>query len=182
MVKPLRGQPAGAGKAKEILTSSVALLKSDSLTNWSIDGCARRAHCAKGLVIHYFKGRAGLLEATAAELVRERARSWPGSIASGGVAGLDQLWERLVLDAGDGSARAIIELRLAGVAGASLLPADAITLQGTLARALETSLDHLPSPAALEPILEGYLLALIAGGGVDAVRNAFFGYWLSCVE
>lgn len=152
------------------------------MTIWSIDSCARSARCAKGLVIHYFKGREGLLSASAKELVRRRAAAWREALRSAGIAGLDLLWVRLVADALDGSARAIIELRLAGVAGASLAPSDAARLQTLLGQALEAPLARLPSSAVLEPILEGYLLALIAGGEVEAVRNAFFGYWLSCVE
>ena len=170
------------GKGQVILASSVDLLKQASLTTWSIDGCARRARCAKGLAIHYFKGRDGLLKASAEELIRRRTISWRESISSGGITALDRLWDRLVDDARDGSARAIIELRLAGITGASLPPADAGQLLAALARALEAPLSQLPSAAILEPVLEGYLLALIAGGGVEEVRNAFFGYWLSCIE
>lgn len=157
------------------------LLRSGSLTKWSIDGCARGAQCAKGLVIHYFGSRDRLLAESAKELVQARAAGWRRALGSAGVGALDLLWEQIAGTARDGSGRALIELRLAGVPGASLPDPEARQLAAGLARALEASPDELPDPAALEPILEGYLLALLGGATPEAVREAFFRYWLSYV-
>ncbi|MDP9144023.1 MAG: hypothetical protein M3N43_04905, partial [Actinomycetota bacterium] len=70
-------------------------------------------------------------------------------------------------------------LRLSGVEG-TIMPTDrARALAAGLAGALERPVDLLPPPATLEPILEGYALALLAGASADDVREAFLGYWLS---
>lgn len=173
---------ASGTKRAEILDASVGLLKNQSLTTWSIDGCARKAHCAKGLVIHYFASREKLLTESAGRLVDGRMAAWRIALAGAGIGALDLLWDRLAEEAGDGSGRALIELRAAGVAGSALRPADAAQLTNALARALEAPATGLPTPLALEPILEGYLLALIGTAGAAEVRDAFFRYWLSYVE
>lgn len=174
-------KPPGA-KRSEILGASVTSLKSQSLTKWSIDGCARKAHCAKGLVIHYFASRANLLNESAGVLLSARVAGWRAALSGEGIGALDLLWDQLVEEAGDGSGRALIELRAAGVAGAALGPADAARLTDALARALEAPAAQLPTPLAFEPILEGYLLALQSDAGAARVRDAFFRYWLSFVE
>jgi len=173
---------ATSNKHTEILAASVGLLKASSLTKWSIDSCADRAHCVKGLVIHYFDSRAGLLAASARELGKARAATWRQLLGSGGVAALDRLWDALVVAATDGSGRALLELRFAGVPSAGLPAADTLPVADLLARALEVPRDDLPVPAAIEPILEGYLIALIAGAEPEGVREAFFRYWLTFVR
>lgn len=151
------------------------------MTNWSIDGVARDARCVKGLVIHHYRGREQLLSATGASLTAVRERSWLGALTGQGIADLDALWAALLQAASDGSARALLELRLAGIASASLSPSAATRLRGSLARALETTPDELPVASALEGILEGYLLALLGKTEAAQVRDAFFRYWLTYV-
>ena len=169
-------------KRAEILTASSDVLKSSGLTDWSIEACARRAHCVKGLVIHYFGSREALLRGSAAALTAERAERWRRSLRVAGIGALDLLWEDLAAAARDGSGRALLELRLAGVIGANLPPTDQQGNADGLARALEVASRELPIPAAIEPILEGYLIALIGGADQEGVREAFFRYWLSYVK
>ena len=151
------------------------------MTAWSIEECSRRARCAKGLVLHYFKSKEALLAATATALLADRWTNWAAALATGGIGGLDTLWDRLVAEMRPPTARAILELRLAGVEGALLPSARATELQRLLARALDLTPDELPAAGVLEPLLEGYLLALLGGVPEDEVKEAFFRYWLSYV-
>jgi AcrR family transcriptional regulator len=163
----------------EILSASATLLMRGGLTDWSIEGAARQAQCAKGLVLHYFGSKRELLTAVARELSARRADRWIAALRSPGIEGIEALWRALAEEAGSGVARALIELRLSGVNGTTI-PADrARALVSGIAGALERPVELLPPPATLEPILEGYALALLAGASADEVREAFLGYWVS---
>ena len=152
------------------------------LTAWSIEGCARLAHCAKGLGLHHHRSKEQLLTTGAAELSAARWNSWRDALSTGDVSALDALWDRLLREHQDRSGRALLELRLAGYDGTLLGPADATELARLLARALDVTPDDLPVPAVLEPLLEGYLLALQRNASTEGVREAFFRYWLSYVR
>lgn len=163
----------------EILSASAALLMRGGLTTWSIEGAARQAQCAKGLVLHYFGSKRDLLTAVARELSTRRADRWLAALRSPGIEGLEALWRAIAEEVGSGSARALIELRLSGLDGTTL-PADrARALVSGVAAALERPVELLPPPGTLEPILEGYALALLAGASADEAREAFLGYWVS---
>ncbi|HET7042519.1 MAG TPA: hypothetical protein VFI13_10890 [Gemmatimonadales bacterium] len=152
------------------------------MTTWSIDSCAREAKCVKGLVIHYFRTREALLAESAGALIAERALRWSAALNTPGVDALDRLWDELARAATDGSGRALLELRFAGTAGAGFTLAQATDLVERLARALDTPRDELPAPAALGPILEGYILALMESADPEGVKEAFFRYWLTYVK
>ena len=140
------------------------------------------AGCAKGLVLHHHHSKEQLLTTVAAELSAARWRSWREALQSADVSALDSLWDRLLQAHTERSGRALIELRLAGIPGTLLGPADALELANALARALELTPEELPAPEVLEPLLEGYLLALQRNAPAEEVREAFFRYWLSYVE
>lgn len=140
------------------------------------------AGCAKGLVLHHHRSKEQLLTTVAAELSAARWRTWRDALATGDVSALDALWDRLLQAHADRSGRALLELRLAGIEGTLLGPAEASELAARLARALELSVEELPAPLVLEPLLEGYLLALQRNASKEEVREAFFRYWLSYVR
>ena len=179
-------QPAPQGsrrdRKRDILRAASELVVESGLTDWSIERCSLRAQCAKGLVLHYFKSKEALLGAIATSFLAERWTKWAAALSGGGIEGLDTLWSRLSEEAKRPSARAILELRLAGIAGASLPPTATVELQRLLARALDLPPDELPATGVLEPLLEGYLLALLSGVPDEEVREAYFRYWLSYVK
>ena len=133
-------------------------------------------------MLHHHGSKERLLATVAQRLSATRRDRWFGALAEGGVGALDTLWERLLLEQGEGSARALLELRLAGTPGTLLTPADATALARAIARALDLPLEELPSSTVLEPILEGFLLALQRGAPSEEVREAFFRYWLSYLK
>ncbi|HTK56133.1 MAG TPA: hypothetical protein VL295_04870 [Gemmatimonadales bacterium] len=152
------------------------------MTAWSIEGCAKLARCAKGLVLHHHRTKELLLTTVARDLSAARWTAWRAALGAGDVSALDALWDRLEREHRDRSGRALIELRLAGFEGTLLGPADAAELARLLARALDVTPDELPEPVVLEPLLEGYLLALQRNASTEGVREAFFRYWLSYVK
>jgi AcrR family transcriptional regulator len=169
-------------KKGHILESATKLIASGGLTDWSIEKCAREAKCAKGLVLHYFESKEKLLGEVARSLTAVRRSHWTSALSANGISGLDALWERLTVEADTQSARTLIELRLAQVAGARLSPAEGTELRRQLGATLEIPPEELPVADALEPLLEGYLLALLQGVSSVAVREAFFRYWISYVR
>ena len=170
------------GRKQQILQSALSLLTSEGLTNWSIEGCSKRAHCAKGLVLHYFGTKDTLLQEVARSLVATRWSRWSSALSNGGIGSLDTLWDHLVEESTAGTARGLLELRLANVPGAALGSPEAAELRRRLGTALDLSATELPSAGVLEHLLEGYLLALMRGVPSEEVREAFFRYWLSYVR
>jgi AcrR family transcriptional regulator len=167
------------GKKAKILAAAQELLRSGGLTEWSIEGCSQRARCAKGLVLHYFGSKRELLHTVALDLSARRATRWRSALQSPGIEGIESLWRALAEEVGSGAARALIELRLSGVEGTTLSAEDLGVVAASIAKALERPADLFPPAATLEPILEGYALALLAGAPADEVREAFLGYWIS---
>lgn len=157
-------------------------MRTVGLTDWSIEGCAKRAGCAKGLVLHHHHSKEELLSTVARELSAARSKEWRAALEPRDVSALDALWDRLLQAHADRSGRALIELRLAGIEGTLLGPAEASELAIRLARALDLAPEELPAPLVLEPLLEGYLLALQRNASTEDVREAFFRYWLSYVK
>ena len=133
------------------------------------------------MVLHYFTSKEALLAAIGALLVGDRWTRWAAALAGGGIDGLDTLWGRLREEATQPTSRALLELRLAGVAEAALPAREGLELRRLLARALDLPPEELPAAGVLEPMLEGYLLALLGGVPADDVKEAFFRYWLTFV-
>jgi AcrR family transcriptional regulator len=181
MVKAAGTQGGRRDRKQEIMRAARDLAIEGKLTDWSIEQCARRAECAKGLVLHYFKSKEALLGQVALALAADRWTRWAAALSGGGIGGLDTLWDRLLEEVRPPSARALLELRLAGIEGAALPPPRALELQRLLARALDLAPDELPAAMVLEPVLEGYLLALLSGVAEEEVKEAFFRYWLTFV-
>ena len=118
----------------------------------------------------------------ARELSAARWEAWREALGAGDVSALDALWDRLLSAHADRSGRALVELRLAGYEGTLLGPAEASEFARLLARALDLTPEELPEATVLEPLLEGYLLALQRNASTEGVREAFFRYWLSYVR
>ena len=182
MVNDAKRSPTNHPRAGQISGAAADLLKSVGLTAWSIEGCAKEARCAKGLVLHHHRTKESLLTTVARDLSAARWRSWREALGAGDVSALDALWDRLTQEHRDRSAHALIELRLAGYDGTLLGPGEVVEFARLLARALDVTPDELPVADVLEPLLEGYLLALQRNASAEGVREAFFRYWLSYVK
>jgi AcrR family transcriptional regulator len=138
-----------------ILTAALQLLKEGGLTGFSIEGVAARAGVAKGLVIYHYDSRARLLTLCAEQLARDRAERLAAARGGKkGVAQVDALWEELVRQQEDGTARAWLSL----AAGGALAPPP--SGNDVLAQASRA-------------LLDGCSAGLAAGGEPTALREAY---------
>ena len=98
-----------------ILSAAVQALKRGGLDDFSIEAVARRAGVAKGLVLYHYESRRRLLQRCGAEVAAERARRFRLALGAGaGAAAVDAVWEELLRQEADGTARAWLSLSAAG--------------------------------------------------------------------
>jgi AcrR family transcriptional regulator len=147
-----------------ILAAAVHVLKRAGLEGFSIEGVARRAGVAKGLVLYHYASRARLLRAAAAQVAAERAAGIGRALAKGPAAvGVDACWEELRRQAEDGTARAWLGLCAAGLIDP---PDGQAGFEG----------------AARQAVLDGCAAALAAGAPLGDLRDAYHALWLGLLE
>jgi len=149
-----------------ILAAAVHALKRAGLEGFTIEGVARRAGVAKGLVLYHYASRGRLLRAAAAQVARDRAAGIGRALAQGpggGGAAVDARREGLRRHTEDGTARAWLGLCAAGLIG----PSDRSTgFEGT----------------AQQAVLDGCTAALAAGASLDELRDAYHALWLALLD
>lgn len=163
-------------KTRQILDASVDLLALGGLSGWTVEGVATRARCAKGLVLYHYRTKRLLLEATAdslaARAASERLRAAKGDEATV----LDRLWTALVEEVESGRFPGRIGLLAIGLPG-SLHQG----LRDQLANSLGIEPASLGSEKAIEAVLDGLSLQLLAGAGADQVRDCYDRLWLGLI-
>lgn len=122
---------------------------------FSIEGVARRAQVPKGLVLYHYRSRARLLEACAAAVTEERAaRLAQAPAGRTGIERVDALWDELVRQQEDGTARAWLSLAAAGSVAAAPVEPDVVT-------------------QASRALLDGCAAALASGADRAGLREAY---------
>lgn len=146
-----------------ILTAALQALKRGGFDDFSIEAVARRAGVAKGLVLYHFESRRRLLQRCGAELSSERARRLGQALTSASGAGrVDAMWEELLQQESDGTARAWLSLSAAGYS------------QPAGSQDFETR--------ARTTILDGCSASLAANGNPAELRDAYNALWLALLE
>jgi len=146
-----------------ILAAALQALKRGGFDDFSIEAVARRAGVAKGLVLYHFESRRRLLQRCGAELAGERSRRLRHALTSGaGAAGVDAVWEELLHQQADGTARAWLSLSAAGYSPSS-------GSQDFEARARDL-------------VLEGCAVALATNADPAALRDSYNALWLALLE
>jgi AcrR family transcriptional regulator len=147
-----------------ILAAAVHALKRNGIEAFTLDGVARRAGVAKGLVLYHYGSRGRLLRSAAAQVATERAAGIAGALARGpGMAAVDACWEELRGQAEDGTARAWLGLCAAGLIDR---PDGGGGFEG----------------AARQAVLDGCAAALSAGAPLDTLRDAYHTLWLALLD
>lgn len=153
-----------------ILAAAVHALKRAGLEGFTIEGVARRAGVAKGLVLYHYASRGRLLRAAAAQVAGDRAAGigralaqGPGGRGAWGAAAVDACWEELRRQAEDGTARAWLGLCAAGLIGPSDRKAGF-------------------EDTAQQAVLDGCTAALAAGAPLDELRDAYHALWLALLD
>jgi len=154
---------AATAKKRAILEAALDVLRSAGIDAFSVEGVARRASVAKGLVIYHYGSRAQLLRACATALARERAERFAARRRGGGIRGIDATWEELRRQTSDGTTRAWLGLAAAGV----MIAEPGITDSDDVARA---------------GLLDGCAAALAAGTPEPLVREAHDVLWLALLR
>ncbi len=148
------------------------------MAGWSLEGVARGAGCAKGLVLYHYRSKAGLLALTAGEI--ERARWDRRFVALDGGAGLeaiDRLWDAMIEDVDSGRFGAWVSLTAAGHLGAG--PRRGSEFRDAVARVLGLPADGLADPASIEAMLEGMELLLSRAANRELIRTGYDRLWTS---
>lgn len=169
----------------KILDASASTVREVGLTRWTIDEVARRAGCAKGLVLYHHGSKKKLLEATAASVAANHHAARLEAIRGrSGAAALDSLWATLVDEVRTGWFRAWLALVAWSPAPAGNLPAEpeneALLL--ALGRSLTLPADRLPEPEALAALLDGVQVRLLQGDGEAQVLAAYERLWLGLLS
>ncbi|MEZ4457066.1 MAG: TetR family transcriptional regulator [Gemmatimonadales bacterium] len=164
-----------------IADAAVRVLLANGLEAWSLDRVAREAGCAKGLVVHHFGSRAGLLTEAAARLGRRRLAQRVAALEPGaGSAGLEELWATIADDTDTGVSRAVVGLTAAGFRPDRETDGD--TLHAAVVRCLGIPAEALAPAPALGAMLDGLEFALLKGVPRGAVRTAFDRLWVTMIE
>ena len=149
------------------------------MAGWSIEEVARRARCAKGLVLYHYRSKAALLDLTAGELERARWDLRLGALGGGdGLLGIDRLWEEMMAEVDSGRFRAWISLVGAGYRGSE--PKRGESLRSAAIRLLGLPSEAIADPASIEAMIEGMTLQLLSrDASREALRGAYDRLWTS---
>ena len=147
-----------------ILAAAVQALKHGGLDRFTIEAVARRAGVAKGLVLYHYESRRRLLRLCAAEVAAEREQRLGAALGTArGTAVVDAVWEELLRQEADGTARAWLTL---GAAGVMEPPAERHGFEDLARRA----------------VLDGCAAALAARVPADELHDAYHALWLALLE
>jgi AcrR family transcriptional regulator len=157
--------PKDSGPSRSaILAAAVHILKRGGIEGFTLDGVARRAGVAKGLLLYHYGSRGRLLRTAAAQVASERAAGLAGALARGaGTIAVDACWEELRRQAEDGTARAWLGLCAAGLID-------------------RPSGDAGFEDAARQAVLDGCAAALAAGAPLADLRDAYHALWLALLD
>lgn len=165
---------------ESILDQSVAVMVRSGLAGWSLEEVARRARCAKGLVLYHYRSKAALLELTAGEIERARWDRRFGALAGAdGLEGIDRLWNEMVAEVDSGRFGAWVSLAAAGYRGTE--PRRAESFRAAVARLLGLPSEALADAASIEAMIEGMTLLLSRDSSRDGLRGGYDQLWTSMV-
>ena len=144
----------GSRTRSAIADAALALLREGGLPAFSVEGVSSRAQVAKGLVLYHYGSRARLIELCGTRVGDERSqRLIDAGTGKSGVAAIDAVWEELLRQHQDGTARAWLSLAAAG--------------------AIRTAPDDDVVAQARRMLLDGCAGALAAGAPAAGVREAY---------
>jgi AcrR family transcriptional regulator len=163
-----------------ILDASAALVATAGFEGWSMDRVAAGAGCAKGLVVYHYRDRPTLLEATALRLLTDRHRLRLEALAAGAApSALARLWWAVTEEVRSGRSAALFSLRAHGFPRTT--SPEPRGLRGPVARALEIEEAILASDTAIEALLDGLALQLLARQPESVVREAYDQLWIAMI-
>ncbi len=158
-----------------IVEASRGLLLETGLDGWTVDGVARRAGCAKGLVHYHFGTKGALLSATAEQLASARWKRIGAGLQLRGPAAIDALWDSVLAAVRSGETRARFGLLSQTATAAAFAPPEVLLEE--LAVRFRVAFDQEDiageDAALLLAALNGLEMLLLAGMDVALVRQAY---------
>ncbi len=188
-MKHARGQARS-----KILESAARLVREAGTTSLTVEGTAKGAGVAKGLVHYHFKTKAGLLQAVLTDLTANRCERWSEALrAPNAAAAVSQSWALLTEESADGTLRAwhsllgheqLLTDQLARGASAQFSRA----LSDGLTRMMDQQLGLVPTVPASEigqllaAVTNGIGLHLMAQTAEEEFEGAFAAAWLGILS
>ncbi len=176
-----------------IIEAATAELMAKGAATATVESVAKRAGCAKGLVLYHFKTKQGLFESAGATLAATREAQWTVAFqGSNPTDAIDKTWELLTSESSNGvtlawssllspigqiSDQAVKSLaegfaKALGAAGVGLFE-----LLGTEPRVNEEELGWL-----LASMVTGMEAALLSGADPSVVNGAYTAAWLGVLS
>jgi AcrR family transcriptional regulator len=179
-----RATPNSAVSKDRIVGAAIAALVEIGLTDWTVDQAAKRAECAKGLIIYHFQSKVRLLQVVAAQVRDERTARLAASIERSGADALDDLWEALADEVRSG--RFALWLALLAdrqVAHSAII--DTSTRQH-LITSIASAIGFTAETVELQQVptfLDGIQIQLLMGTTApEALREQYDGFWLQLLN
>jgi AcrR family transcriptional regulator len=159
----------------------------------TVDGVARRAGCAKGLVHYHFKTKRGLFEGVAEHLASARRLRWEQVLASDTPEeAIKESWTLLTEESKDGTIRAWASLFVSG----GVLPDPTVrNVLSEFSQALGRGIEQLFGRTGLMPtvpageigwllgaVIHGVGLQLDGGAARQDLEGAFAAAWLGILS
>lgn len=177
---------------RSILDAAIHELRDKGAGTATVEAVAKRAGCAKGLVLYHFKTKQNLFESAGSALVKTRMDKWTTAFEGTATEAIDQTWDVLTTESANGVAMAWSSL---------LSPAGQISdqsvsdLSKSFANALGEAGIGLFARLGTEPRVSkeelGWLLAsivtgietsLLTGANAEAVNGAYTAAWLGVLS
>ena len=178
----MRNQQENDVKAK-IVAAAGYIVRRSGLTDWTVESVAKKAACAKGLVLYHFGSKAALLNELALRVRLDRVERRIGALSEGGTAALDRLWEVLASEVEDGTTALWLGLvaQAASRQLASIEESDRARFSTAAVPAMQLGQDFEGGTDLLDA-LNGFELALLQGRTAEMVREGFDRFWLDLLS
>ncbi|NIM48831.1 MAG: TetR family transcriptional regulator [Gemmatimonadales bacterium] len=176
-----------------IISAALELIKRRGADGVTVEGVAKAAGCAKGLVHYHFKTKRGLLEAVAQSLAGVREVNWAKAFrAPTPKDAIDRSWMLLTTESGDGSIRAWTSL----FGSSSILPDQTVRASLTgFSLALGKAVDRMFRDLGLQPrvppseigwllgaVVNGMGLQILGGADRHELEGAYAAAWLGILS
>jgi AcrR family transcriptional regulator len=169
-------------KAK-IVAAAGFVVRRSGLTDWTVESVAKKASCAKGLILYHFGTKAALLNELALRVRLDRVERRIAALSGGGTAALDRLWQVLSSEVEDGTTALWLGLvaQAASRQSASIEESDRSRFSTAAVPAMQLGQDF-EGGADLLDALNGFELALLQGRRAELVREGFDRFWLDLLS
>ncbi len=177
---------------RSILDAAILELREKGAGAATVEAVAKRAGCAKGLVLYHFKTKQDLFEAAAVALANTRTSKWTAAFEGTATEAIDQTWDVLTAESANGVTMAWASLlsptgqisdqavKNLTESFASALGEAGFALFGRLGAEPRVSKEELGW--LLSSIVTGIETSLLAGADMDAVDGAYTAAWLGVLS